>query len=307
MKIIKKEKAFTPLENPASNGVRSKALPFLTGFTLIELLVVFAIISLLVSVVLVSLSGTREKARYTKILQYATSVKHLLGSDMVGEWKFEESGDNTCCQNCSGYDDFCDTSGNKNHGRQHATAVGRVSNTEIPPLGKAASFSGSNYIAISDTGIGSVLDIKEKITIEAWFKVNSFDLSYAYAFYKSGAYNLYAYYLNSSYRPRFVLYFMSETRDVYSSSAVEAGKWYHVVGTYDGANMKIFVNGEEKGSSAYANKTIVDNNNTMYPGYRLNGLLDEVRIYSQSLSLAQIQKLYAEGAKQRGLAVESNP
>lgn len=38
--------------------------------------------------------------------------------------------------------------------------------------------------------------------------------------------------------------------------------------------------------------------------YYFNGLIDEVRIYSEALASAQIKKLYAEGAEKRGLLSE---
>lgn len=48
-----------------------------SGFTLIELLVVIAIIGILASIVLVSLSGTRIRARNTRITADLTQVRNL--------------------------------------------------------------------------------------------------------------------------------------------------------------------------------------------------------------------------------------
>ncbi|MDO8436136.1 MAG: type II secretion system protein, partial [bacterium] len=54
------------------------------AFTLIELLVVIAIIGLLASIILVSLKGTREKARIAKSLDFSQRINHALGAYAVG-------------------------------------------------------------------------------------------------------------------------------------------------------------------------------------------------------------------------------
>ena len=38
--------------------------------------------------------------------------------------------------------------------------------------------------------------------------------------------------------------------EIVSPDTIEANKWYTMVGTYDGANMKLYINGEEKVSGA---------------------------------------------------------
>jgi len=58
------------------------------GFTLIELLVVIAVISLLSSVVLTSLQGSRERSRYANVVQQMEAVSEavLLYELQNGEW-----------------------------------------------------------------------------------------------------------------------------------------------------------------------------------------------------------------------------
>jgi hypothetical protein len=80
---------------------------------------------------------------------------------------------------------------------------------------------------------------------------------------------------------------------------VQAGSWYFVAGTYDGKSLKLYVNGELE-ASVPASGTIVNpaddltiggNANPLFP-YRVNGAVDDVRIYDRALSENDILELY---------------
>jgi len=72
--------------------------------------------------------------------------------------------------------------------------------------------------------------------------------------------------------------------------------WYHLVGTWGGGEIKIYVNGELKDSKSstlgipdWTHKTYIGKN--AWGGY-VNAIIDEVRIYNRALNEAEIQALY---------------
>ena len=94
-----------------------------------------------------------------------------------------------------------------------------------------------------------------------------------------------------------------------AANASEMNKWYHVVGTYDSKEMKIYVNGKLEGTSGVQSGPINypdriffsigaykdDNEDFVH-----KGMLDEVRLYDRALS----EKEVVNNMEAEGLAVE---
>ena len=78
--------------------------------------------------------------------------------------------------------------------------------------------------------------------------------------------------------------------------------WYQIVGTYDGSNVKIYIDGVLKGTLS-ATGSINSNNELLmlgdagYGGLSafLNGNLDEVSIYSRGLTQSEVTNIYNSG------------
>ena len=88
--------------------------------------------------------------------------------------------------------------------------------------------------------------------------------------------------------------------NVSSTTAVNYSEWVHMVGVYDGAALRIYVNGVEQGNAPQSGN-IIRYNQPLYvgahgqPGEFGKGAIDELRIYSRALSATQIQSLYSAG------------
>ena len=83
------------------------------------------------------------------------------------------------------------------------------------------------------------------------------------------------------------------------ANSLQANRWYFVVGTYNGTDVKVYVNGTLTGSTTVAgninasisNVYIGQYDNSLYR-YRFPGSIDEVMIYNRSLTDDEIKSLY---------------
>jgi hypothetical protein len=80
------------------------------------------------------------------------------------------------------------------------------------------------------------------------------------------------------------------------TNAIQFGTWTHVAETYDGAVLRLYVNGSLD-SSLVATGGVKNTTQTLRlgrgtPGYFFNGLIDEVSLYNRALSSAEIQNIY---------------
>ncbi len=267
------------------------------GFTLVEILLVLGIISLLASLILIVTTKAREKARIAKSLNFSAQIHHALGAYLLAEYEFEETGYGTC----PGGKDFCDNSGNGNHGTMvsYGGTISRQPNNEIPQLGQTGYFPGLAYIHVNPS---NNLVTSGFITIEAWIKPEEFGedpVNDQRWIVGKGDYFWYFYLQMAK------LCFAAQGTFCSSENVFEEGKWYHVVATRGQSKVKLFVNAKEVlsqlNSGAFPDepRPILIGYGIMGPGFI--GYIDQIRIYSEPLSPAQIKKLYVEGVKERGL------
>jgi hypothetical protein len=88
------------------------------------------------------------------------------------------------------------------------------------------------------------------------------------------------------------------------ATTLQPNTWYHAAMTYDGAVLKLFINGVQDGSLALTGSIISGTQPVRIGGgspggtapYYFQGRLDEVAVYSRALSPAEIQANYLPGA-----------
>jgi prepilin-type N-terminal cleavage/methylation domain-containing protein len=264
------------------------------AFTLIELLVVIAIIGILSGMIVVGMSGVTNKANVAKGQVFSNSLRNALMTDIIGEWKFDElttAINGTVIQ---------DSWGGLNNGTLYTgadPAVNKVSTDCVS--GKCLSFDGTDdYI-----DCGSGLNITSTITIESWINTNTLTLpnTYKMIFNGNASGNSYlAISTNLKAYPFLSLNIGGTQRTLSSTFTPIINTWYHIVGTYDGDKMRIYINGSLSTTSPsyvgalnmvgakYIGKYV-------NVGYNFSGLMDDIRIYDVAVPISQIKQQYYIG------------
>ncbi|HZR63506.1 MAG TPA: LamG-like jellyroll fold domain-containing protein [Terriglobales bacterium] len=164
--------------------------------------------------------------------------------------------------------------------------------TSSGKYGKALVFNGSSaLVTIADTAL---LHLTSAMTLEAWVNPSAISGSWRDVIYKGND----NYYLEgtspSGSAPAIGGTFGSANTNVYSSTALAANTWTHLAATYDGATVRLYVNGTQVSSKSQAGNLASSTNplqiggDSLYGQY-FNGTIDEVRIYSRALSQVEIQ------------------
>ena len=256
---------------------------FKSGFTLIELLVVIAIVGILAGLAVVSMSGAVDRAKIVKSMNFSTSIKHKLSLSCMGDWNFDE-GSGTA---------VVDFSGNNNNG----TISGGASYSTSTPSGNGINGEYSLSFDGSDDFVSTPeIVFPGEYTLEFWVFRRSttpyhFVLGHGSLPGKFG--------FNNGSDTLFV-----RPNDAGSGGATSvsapSNQWIHIAVARDVGNViRAYVNGAENilfGGAAQSGTLTINRIGTdAGGGWKFYGLIDEVKVYSQSLSSFDIRNDYFAG------------
>jgi hypothetical protein len=163
--------------------------------------------------------------------------------------------------------------------------------------GNALSFNGiSDYAHANNSAL---LNIRNKLSIECWVNVRQLasdqtiirkDACYTFGIGIGGKIGFWVCLSSGDWQGSWAL----------SQQTLDTSSWYHVAGVWDGAVLKVYVNGvADIKTMATSGGAIVSNSNNVYLGEfhensnsRLNGIVDELRIYNYALPAATIAAHY---------------
>ena len=216
---------------------------------------------------------------------------------VVASWSFDSTSGTT----------YYDVTGHGYDASSTGSGVGRVPGVN----GQALSCPGSGY----EITVANSLDSFNlpRFSLETWFystiapsQMSGYGaeiLDYTHIPLSGGLTNGFNFYINQSGN---VVLVMSTSdgsgwRTASSTPIIQARTWYHIIGTYDGTTLRIYVNGALNGSYSYQGRINPPNANarmtcqTRTDGIargQLNGMIDELKLYNYALPLDSVTAHY---------------
>lgn len=177
--------------------------------------------------------------------------------------------------------------------------LGFVSNAMVVPGIKETGLRFDGYRSSIRCAPLSGVNNREALTVAAWVKLDSVEFSgFPTVVRQEGAFAL----RFAENRIGFVLWFGGKPEGIEAKQAAwQPNRWYHLAGTYDGARMRIFIDGHLEGASDERTQGNFDWSATPCwlgacgEDHPFRGAIDEVRLYNTALSPAEIASLYDAG------------
>ena len=204
---------------------------------------------------------------------------------LVAEWHFDEGSGSV----------LADSSGNGNDGVIHgATWV-------EGKYGNALSFDGrDDYVEVP---YSSSLDISAAITITVWTYWDSLGTNSVGIVGKAETPSQTGWGLGKGHwsGEKLGLYPMGvgDGFRVSPTSGIPTGQWVFYAGTFDGATVKIYMDGTLNNDARVSGSVSTNSQPVVvgrwygnYDGYYFNGIIDEMRIYNRALTADEIKELY---------------
>jgi len=179
-----------------------------------------------------------------------------------------------------------DESGNGHHGTLHD--FGAVWTTG--KIEGALEFNGGTYVEVANSADFNSLSA---LTIAAWVNTSTFTWAQGIVYKGDMYWEPFFLRLDGDSTVRGYVRNSSGTPISVSGGSVSVNTWHHVAMAYDGAFIRIYLDGFKVSSISQSGTTYSDSE-SLFIGTWFNGIIDEVRIYNRALSESEIQELYNE-------------
>ena len=181
-----------------------------------------------------------------------------------------------------------DVSGNTNNGTTR-----NITWTTAGKYGGAATFDGtSSWVTVNDA---STLDLTNGMTVEAWVYPTALGSAWRTVLMKEKPGGMvYSLYANESTQRAVTQLNIGGELNAWSTTQLPLNTWSHIAGTWDGATLKMWVNGTLAGSRAVTG-TLANSTGVLHIGGNsvwnewFAGRIDEVRVYNRALSQNELQ------------------
>jgi type II secretory pathway pseudopilin PulG len=202
---------------------------------------------------------------------------------LVGCWKFDETSGLTAA----------DSSGSGNNG----TLVNMTGNEwTTGVVNGALNFNGVNNYRV-DCGNNAIFNITNAITLSAWIKTNDSGNGQHNPYVVKGDYSYGLKHTNSNNWECYVKTSMGWGLAHYPANSSLNGVWHHLAGTYNGSQLKLYVDGVLQATTSYTGAIGTDTSHVCigeeieHTDRDYNGVIDDVRIYNRALSADEIANL----------------
>ena len=205
----------------------------------------------------------------------SVTVSNAAPSGLVAAFGFNEGAGTT----------LADLSGNGN-----VATISGATWTTVGKFGSALEFNGTNAVATVQNAAS--LQLTTGMTLEAWVYPTATPSSWRSVVTK----NVDSYYLmasGSNNLPTAGGTWASGNQNTSGGTGLAVNAWTHLAATFDGATVRLYVNGAQVASQAQATPlapttgTLQIGGNA-YPGEFFAGRIDEMRIYNRALTAAEI-------------------
>ena len=249
-------------------------------------------------------SGERTSIFYSNEVTDQKARVESIERGLLAEWHFEEG--NYDDPEGDGYSVY-DLSGRGCHGGFVYSGIWQ--DYWVKGInGMALNFTGDDYVWLVPWNVApQKLNPRKQVTYEAWIywiNDNAGELDDLQTIYFNGHSERQLQITESDHwhggrEILFRLNTTSGTYHLYSTTKINTNEWYHIVATYDGSKMRIYINGKLD-SEMPASGDIVDHDQVcdyigIYPWgnvYKFHGIIDEVYIWDRALTPQEVKERY---------------